>query len=63
MASPDDSWLDSYDAWKLASPPEERESDRPDWCATCEEIHAEGCPLDFCEGCGFKSCQCDWDED
>lgn len=40
--------------------PETEEDEAPPMCAACDEIHADGCPLDsFCEGCGLVSCRCD----
>lgn len=36
-----------------------RESEHPDFCHDCEEIHSARCPQSFCEGCGWFTCICD----
>ena len=33
--------------------------EHPDFCRDCREIHADGCPLDFCQVCGRGACICD----
>jgi hypothetical protein len=52
MTYADDSWKDSYDAWKLATPPEYDGPDEPECFCEDYEINWEGRAT--CDRCGHE---------